>query len=29
MANWSREFDESIPLPSGQLVTLKDAAEYV
>jgi hypothetical protein len=29
MANWSREFDEPIPLPSGQLITLKDAAEYV
>jgi hypothetical protein len=29
MANWSREFDEPIPLPGGQLVALKDAAEYV
>jgi hypothetical protein len=28
--DWSREFDEPIPLPKGrQLVTLKDAGEYI
>src|SRR5467141_4287239 len=28
--DWSRAFDDPIPLPRGrQLVTLKDAAEYV
>ena len=28
--NWSRKFDDPIPLPKGrQLVTLKDAASYV
>ena len=27
---WKRQFDDPIPLPSGrQLVTLKDAADYV
>ena len=27
---WKRQFDEPIPLPRGrQLVTLKDAAEYI
>jgi hypothetical protein len=30
MADWSRAFDDPIPLPRGrQLVTLKDAAEYI
>jgi hypothetical protein len=30
MADWSREFDDPIPLPRGrQLVTLKDAADYI
>jgi hypothetical protein len=30
VADWSREFDEPIHLPRGrQLVTLKDAAEYI
>ena len=30
MADWSRAFDEPIPLPRGrQLVTLKDAAAYI
>ena len=30
MADWSRAFDEPIPLPRGrQLVTLKDAANYI
>jgi hypothetical protein len=30
MADWSRAFDNPIPLPRGrQLVTLKDAANYV
>jgi hypothetical protein len=30
MADWSRAFDEPIPLPRGrQLITLKDAANYV
>ena len=30
MADWSRRFDEPIPLPRGrQLVTLKDAANYI
>jgi hypothetical protein len=29
-SNWSRPFDEPIPLPHGrQLVTLKDAANYI
>jgi hypothetical protein len=29
MADWSREFDDPIPLPDGrQLVTLRDAADY-
>ena len=28
--NWSRRFDEPIPLPKGrQLVTLKDAGTYI
>jgi hypothetical protein len=28
--DWSREFDEPIPLPRGrELVTLKDAANYI
>jgi len=27
---WSREFEDPIPIPNGrQLVTLKDAADYV
>jgi hypothetical protein len=30
MADWSRAFDEPIPVPSGrQLVTLKDAANHI
>ncbi len=30
MADWSRAFDDPIPLPRGrQLVTLKDAADYI
>jgi hypothetical protein len=30
MADWSRKFDEPIPLPNGrELVTLKDAGEYI
>jgi hypothetical protein len=30
MADWSREFDDPIPLPRGrQLVTLEDAADYI
>jgi len=30
MADWSRAFDDPIPLPRGrQLVTLKDAAAYI
>jgi hypothetical protein len=30
MADWSRAFDEPIPLPrSRRIVTLKDAAEYI
>jgi hypothetical protein len=30
MVDWSREFDDPIPLPRGrQLVTLKDAAGYI
>ena len=30
MVDWSREFDNPVPLPGGrQLVTLKDAADYV
>src|SRR5258705_13634918 len=29
-ADWSRKFDEPIPLPKGrQLVTLKDAGTYI
>jgi hypothetical protein len=29
-ADWSRKFDEPIPLPNGrQLVTLKDAGTYI
>jgi hypothetical protein len=29
-ADWSRSFDETIPLPRGrQLVTLKDAGSYI
>jgi hypothetical protein len=29
-ADWSRKFDEPIPLPKGrQLVTLKDAGSYI
>src|ERR1700748_3833776 len=28
--DWSREFDEPIPLPKGrQLVTLRDAGDYI
>ena len=30
MADWSREFDDPIPLPGGhQLVTLRDAGDYI
>ena len=30
MADWSRAFDDPIPLPSGrQIVTLKHAANYI
>ena len=30
MADWSRAFDEPIPLPKGKaLVTLRDAASYI
>jgi hypothetical protein len=30
VADWSREFDEPIPVPKGrQLVTLRDAANYI
>jgi hypothetical protein len=30
MADWSRHFDEPIPLPNGrELVTLKDAGSYI
>ena len=30
MADWSRTFDDPIPVPRGrQLVTLKDAANYI
>jgi len=30
MADWSRAFDDPIPLPRGrQLITLKDAANYI
>ena len=30
MADWSRHFDEPIPLPNGrELVTLKDAGTYI
>ena len=30
MADWSRAFDDPIPLPSGcQIVALKDAAIYI
>jgi len=29
-ADWSRKFDEPIPLPKGrQLITLKDAGTYI
>jgi hypothetical protein len=26
---WSRSFDEPIPLPEGELVTLEDAGNYI
>ena len=26
---WKRAFDEPIPLPKGQLVTLEDAGNYI
>ena len=26
---WRRRFEDPIPLPRGQLVTLKDAADYI
>jgi len=30
MADWTREFDEPIPVPKGrQLVTLRDAGDYI
>jgi hypothetical protein len=30
MVDWSRRFEDPIPLPHGrQLITLKDAAEYI
>jgi hypothetical protein len=30
MTNWSRRFEDPIPLPRGrQLVTLQDAADYI
>ncbi len=30
MADWTREFDEPIPVPKGRrLVTLRDAGDYV
>ena len=30
MADWSRHFDEPIPLPRGRaLVTLEDAGKYI
>jgi hypothetical protein len=30
MTNWSRRFEDPIPLPCGrQLVTLQDAADYI
>ena len=30
MADWSRDFDDPIPLPRGrQIVTLKDAGNYI
>ena len=30
MVDWSRRFEDPIPLPDGrQLLTLKDAADYV
>jgi hypothetical protein len=30
VVDWTREFDEPIPLPRGrQIVTLRDAAEYI
>ena len=30
MADWTRKFDEPIPVPKGrQLVTLRDAGDYV
>jgi len=30
VADWTREFDEPIPVPKGrQLVTLRDAGDYV
>ena len=30
MADWTREFDEPIPVPKGrQIVTLRDAGDYV
>jgi hypothetical protein len=30
MADWTREFDDPVPLPRGrQLVTLKDAANHI
>jgi hypothetical protein len=30
VADWSREFDDPIPVPKGrQLVTLRDAANYI
>jgi hypothetical protein len=30
MADWTREFDDPVPLPRGrQRVTLKDAANYI
>ena len=30
MADWSRAFDDPIPLPRGrQIITLKDAANYI
>ena len=30
MADWSRVFDEPIPVPKGrQLVTMRDAGDYI